>query len=240
MGEAKTGEEFITHEFDEAIAIQRSIVEAEKILSTKHPFAAAKRVVKEAHAQDDQRFLDPLEKLGEAHGATGELEDVAESMTELMEDDARERDQRAGRQRVLRGARGPGQPQAQADGLGRRDARHRARPGRRRSTQARDGHAAGAEGQLERPGRRARVVRGQDRNGHVVTEDDAPASAGDNGVGSVPPEDGAVKRPPADPAGQERVDEGKLMDVLPDEDGSVGDDRSDTGRGDGRPLERPR
>ena len=40
MGEAKVGEEFIKHEFDEAIAIQRAIVEAEKTLSTAHPYGA--------------------------------------------------------------------------------------------------------------------------------------------------------------------------------------------------------
>jgi len=83
MGEAKIGEEFITHEFDEAIAIQRSIVAAEKMLSTKHPMATAKRTVKDA-LMEDQDFLTQLETLGKAHGATGELEDVAESMTELM------------------------------------------------------------------------------------------------------------------------------------------------------------
>ena len=43
MGEAKVGEEFITHEFDEAIAVQQSIVDAETTLSTKHPFSSAKR-----------------------------------------------------------------------------------------------------------------------------------------------------------------------------------------------------
>jgi hypothetical protein len=84
MGEAKIGEEFIKHEFDEAIAIQRAIVEAENVLSTKHPVPAAKRAVKGAMGAD-QTFLEQLETLGEAHDATGELEDVAERMTELMD-----------------------------------------------------------------------------------------------------------------------------------------------------------
>ena len=35
MGEAKTGEAFIKHEFDEAIAIQRCIVDAEHSLATE-------------------------------------------------------------------------------------------------------------------------------------------------------------------------------------------------------------
>jgi hypothetical protein len=83
MGEAKTGETFIKHEFDEAIAIQRSIVEAETSLSTKHPVGTAKRAVKTA-LTDDLDYLRQLEKVGKTHGATGKVEDVAEGMTELM------------------------------------------------------------------------------------------------------------------------------------------------------------
>jgi hypothetical protein len=83
MGEAKIGNEFITHEFDEAIAIQRSIVKSETTLSTKHPVSAAKTEIKSSLA-DDQTFLERLEKLGKAHHATGKVEDVAEGMTDLM------------------------------------------------------------------------------------------------------------------------------------------------------------
>ena len=83
MGEAKTGDEFITHEFDEAIAIQRSIVEAETTLATKHPVTSAKRAIKESLSAD-QTFLKQLEALGEPHGATGKVEDVASGLTELM------------------------------------------------------------------------------------------------------------------------------------------------------------
>ena len=42
MGEAKVGEAFITHEFDESIAIHRAIVEAEEQLSKSHPAPDAK------------------------------------------------------------------------------------------------------------------------------------------------------------------------------------------------------
>src|SRR5687767_11973162 len=42
MSEAKTGKEFITHELDEAIAVQRAIVKAEESLSREHPSGAAK------------------------------------------------------------------------------------------------------------------------------------------------------------------------------------------------------
>ena len=38
-----SGTEFIKHEFDEAIAIQQSIVESGSALSTSHPVAAVKR-----------------------------------------------------------------------------------------------------------------------------------------------------------------------------------------------------
>ena len=76
MGEAKTGDEFITHEFDEAIAIQRAIIEAETNLATKHPVASAKRAIKESLSAD-QTFLKQLEALGKPHGATGKVEDVA-------------------------------------------------------------------------------------------------------------------------------------------------------------------
>ena len=83
MGKAKTGEAFIKHEFDEAIAIQRAIVEAEEALSTKHPRPTAKRAISSA-LTDDRTFLRQLEGFGRKHGATGKAEDVAESMQELM------------------------------------------------------------------------------------------------------------------------------------------------------------
>ena len=52
MGEAKIGEEFITHEYDEAIAVQQCIVDAEATLSTKHPVGSAKAAIKAALADD--------------------------------------------------------------------------------------------------------------------------------------------------------------------------------------------
>lgn len=85
VGEAKTGEAFITHELDEAIAIQRAIVSAEEQLSQKHPRAEAKRLIKGA-LREDQRFLKELQALGKPHGATGKVEDVAEALQTLMEE----------------------------------------------------------------------------------------------------------------------------------------------------------
>jgi hypothetical protein len=83
MGEAKVGPEFVKHEFDEAIAIQRTIVQAEEELSRAHPLASAKRAVKSALTEDG-RYLRELEKMGKEHDATGEVEDVAGGMNKLM------------------------------------------------------------------------------------------------------------------------------------------------------------
>jgi hypothetical protein len=85
MGEAKVGDEFITHEFDEAIAIQQCIVDAETKLSTKHPVASAKKAIK-ASLADDRAFLSQLEALGKQHDATGKVEDVASGLKDLMEE----------------------------------------------------------------------------------------------------------------------------------------------------------
>ena len=87
MGEAKVGQQFITHEFDEAIAIQRCIVEAGEQLSKSHPYAQAKTAIKTG-LKEDKAFLKQLETLGRQHGATGKVEDVAGSLKQLMEESA--------------------------------------------------------------------------------------------------------------------------------------------------------
>src|SRR5687768_2710526 len=83
MAEAKVGDDFITHEFDEAIAIHRQIVEAERALAQSHPVSAVKRAMR-GYLRDDERFLTELEALGAEKGATGKVEEVAGSMGELM------------------------------------------------------------------------------------------------------------------------------------------------------------
>jgi hypothetical protein len=85
MGEAKVGSGFITHEFDEAIAIQTCIVDAETTLATTHPMTSAKSAIKTSLA-DDKTFLQALKKLGRKHDATGKVEDVAGGLKELMEE----------------------------------------------------------------------------------------------------------------------------------------------------------
>jgi hypothetical protein len=87
MGEAKVGQEFITHEFDEAIAVQRTIVTAEEQLSKSHPFPAAKRSLTSS-LKDDRKFLTALEKLGREHGASGKVEEVAGALQQLMQETA--------------------------------------------------------------------------------------------------------------------------------------------------------
>jgi hypothetical protein len=84
MSEAKVGTEFIKHEFDEAIAIQQCIVDAESTLATEHPVREAKRAIRSALAAD-QMYLQQLKTLGREHEATGEVEDVAGGLMELME-----------------------------------------------------------------------------------------------------------------------------------------------------------
>jgi hypothetical protein len=84
MAEAKVGDEFITHEFDEAIAIQRAIVDAEQALAKSHPHAGSKTAIKACLAED-RTFLRQLERLGKEKGATGKVEDVAEGVIELLE-----------------------------------------------------------------------------------------------------------------------------------------------------------
>jgi hypothetical protein len=85
MSEAKVGEAFVTHEFDEAIAIQQVIVDAETTLATKHPMHSAKAAIKES-LTEDRRFLKELQALGKKHDATGKVEDVAGGLKELMQE----------------------------------------------------------------------------------------------------------------------------------------------------------
>jgi hypothetical protein len=84
MAEAKMGAEFIRHELDEAIAIQRTIVDAEERLGTVHPEAETKRTIQRG-LREDQKFLRQLEQLGQEHGASGKVEEVAGGLQQLMQ-----------------------------------------------------------------------------------------------------------------------------------------------------------
>lgn len=84
MAGAKVGQDFIKHEFDEAIAIQQCILEAERKLSDSHPLPTAKREIK-AQVRDSERQLKELQKFGREFGASGEVEDVAGAMKQLSE-----------------------------------------------------------------------------------------------------------------------------------------------------------
>jgi hypothetical protein len=76
------GRKFITHEFDEAIAIQRAIIEAERSLGKAHPMGKVKRRLK-ADLKADRRHLDQLEAFGRVFDATGKREEVAEVLATL-------------------------------------------------------------------------------------------------------------------------------------------------------------
>ena len=80
-----SGTEFITHEFDEAIAIQQSIVDAGTALSASHPVASAKRQI-QAALKVDQRHLADLKKFGKPFGASGKREEVAEALGTLADE----------------------------------------------------------------------------------------------------------------------------------------------------------
>ncbi len=84
MAESKSGEAFVTHEFDESIAVQRGIVAAETALAKSHPHAESKAAIA-ACLKDDKTFLKQLEELGKPRGATGKVEDVAEGIVELLD-----------------------------------------------------------------------------------------------------------------------------------------------------------
>ena len=87
MGEAKYGSEFITHEFDEAIAIQQAIVDGAETLSTAHSRPASKQLIKTV-LREDTKFLKELRRLGRKHDANGKLEGVALALKELMDETA--------------------------------------------------------------------------------------------------------------------------------------------------------
>jgi thioredoxin-like negative regulator of GroEL len=82
MAEAKEGQEFIQHEFDEAIVIQRAIIEAERTLAEAHPLPEAKTAIGKL-MKTDEKSLEQLTKLGERFGATGKAEEVAGAFQQL-------------------------------------------------------------------------------------------------------------------------------------------------------------
>src|SRR4029079_3518608 len=83
MAESKSGEEFVPHEYDEAIAVHRGIVKAETALAKSHPHAESRAAIAD-QLKEDKGLLAELERLGKTRGATGKVEDVAEGITELL------------------------------------------------------------------------------------------------------------------------------------------------------------
>ena len=82
-----SGQEFVTHEFDEAIAVQSAIVAAAEKLSREHPWPEARRVI-EGSLRQDRSQLTQMEKYGKKFGAAGKREEVAGALATLMEQTA--------------------------------------------------------------------------------------------------------------------------------------------------------
>ncbi len=82
-----SGTEFIKHEFDEAIAVQQSILASARTLSTSHPVADVQKQIKAALKRDEVH-LATLEKFGRPFGATGKREEVAEALGSLADETA--------------------------------------------------------------------------------------------------------------------------------------------------------
>ena len=76
------GQEFIRHEFDEAIAVQRTIVNAELQLAQTHPIAEAKALLKTA-ATESKRWLTSSRTPGASSEPTGKAEEVAQGIADL-------------------------------------------------------------------------------------------------------------------------------------------------------------
>ena len=85
MSEGKYGQEFVRHEFDEAIAVQQAIVDGERELANVHPDAESKRAIRKS-LKRDELLLDELQQLGQPYGATGEVEEVAGGLQQLMKE----------------------------------------------------------------------------------------------------------------------------------------------------------
>ncbi|MGI8423563.1 MAG: hypothetical protein ACR2NO_05550 [Chloroflexota bacterium] len=77
------GEEFIKHEYDEGISIQKTIVAAAEKLAERHSRPDGRRVIK-SQLTVDRKQLEDLETLGALHKARGKKEDVAKGMDTLM------------------------------------------------------------------------------------------------------------------------------------------------------------
>ena len=87
-----SGQEFIKHEFDEAIAIQAAIVASTEQLSRSHPVPAVQRQLKSA-LTIDKGHLQQLRKFGKPLGAEGKREDVAEALATLAEETSKKADE---------------------------------------------------------------------------------------------------------------------------------------------------
>jgi hypothetical protein len=82
-----TGEAFIKHEFDEAIAIQQSIIGSATALADAHPVEDVKKQL-QSDLKTDEDHLRQLEGFGKPFGASGEREEVAGALGTLADETA--------------------------------------------------------------------------------------------------------------------------------------------------------
>ena len=82
------GQAFITHEFNEAIAVQEAIVESGRQLSESVTVLDAQKSLKQG-LKEDERLLKELQKLGEKFGDT-DVRDKAGEFQKAMKDGSEE------------------------------------------------------------------------------------------------------------------------------------------------------
>jgi hypothetical protein len=78
------GTAFVKHEFDEAISIQKTVVEAARALSEAHPVPGARTAIKEMLPIGEEH-LQTLQSFGALFDSRGKQEDVARGMSSLMQ-----------------------------------------------------------------------------------------------------------------------------------------------------------
>ena len=86
MSGAKVGESFITHEYDEAIAVQQTHRRCRDEAGDQASDVVGEDRHQGGPGRGQGRSSSDLKSLGKPHGATGKIEDVAKGLKGLMEE----------------------------------------------------------------------------------------------------------------------------------------------------------
>lgn len=78
------GTRFVTHVFDETVALQRTLLAAETALADRHWDEQTRRLIRDA-LTDDRRLLADWERLGARYGASGIDGVTAAGVTEMVD-----------------------------------------------------------------------------------------------------------------------------------------------------------